>query len=64
MKLSIKWNSHPPRTFEAVITNNLVLCCSTHELQDQNQELLKIVRELGAKMKAEEQDYCIVTEKG
>jgi nucleoprotein TPR len=64
MKISIKWNPHPPRAFEAAITNNLVLCCSTHELQDQNQKLLKIVRELGAKMKAEEQDYRIAMEKG
>jgi nucleoprotein TPR len=53
----------PAENIEAVITNNLVLFRSTHELQDQNQKLLKIVRELGAKMEAEEQDYRAAMEK-
>lgn len=53
----------PAETIEAVITNNLVLFRSTGELQAQNQKLLKIVRELGAKMEAEEQDYRAAMEK-
>jgi nucleoprotein TPR len=53
----------PAENIEAVITNNLVLFRSTAELQDQNQKLLKIVRELGAKMEAEEQDYRAAMEK-
>ena len=53
----------PAENIEAVITNNLVLFRSTRELQDQNQKLLKIVRELGAKMEAEEQDYRAAMEK-
>jgi len=55
--------SPPAENIEAVITNNLVLFRSTAELQDQNQKLLKIVRELGEKMEAEEQDYRAVMEK-
>jgi nucleoprotein TPR len=53
----------PAENIEAVITNNLVLFRSTRELQGQNQKLLKIVRELGAKMEAEEQDYRAAMEK-
>ncbi len=47
----------PAENIEAVITNNLVLFRSIPALQDQNQKLLKVVRELGAKMEAEEQEY-------
>jgi nucleoprotein TPR len=47
----------PAENIEAVITNNLVLFRSIGGLQEQNQKLLKIVRELGAKMEAEEKDY-------
>lgn len=53
----------PAENIEAVITNNLVLFRSTNELQEQNQKLLKIVRELGEKMEAEEQDYRSAMEK-
>jgi nucleoprotein TPR len=42
---------------EGVISNNLVLFRSIDELQGQNQKLLRIVRELGAKLEAEEKDY-------
>ncbi|KAG2344469.1 hypothetical protein BDR05DRAFT_975520 [Suillus weaverae] len=42
---------------DAVITNNLVLFRSIGGLQEQNQKLLKIVRELGSKMEAEEREY-------
>ncbi|KAG1774477.1 hypothetical protein EV702DRAFT_1280581, partial [Suillus placidus] len=42
---------------DAVITNNLILFCSIGGLQEQNQKLLKIVRELGSKMEAEEHEY-------
>ncbi|KAI0081625.1 hypothetical protein K474DRAFT_1635534 [Panus rudis PR-1116 ss-1] len=47
----------PAEDIEAVITNNLVLFRSIPQLQEQNQKLLKIVRELGAKMEAEEKEY-------
>lgn len=42
---------------EEVITNNLVLFKSLPDLQLQNQKLLKIVRELGAKMESEEREW-------
>ncbi|OJA16044.1 hypothetical protein AZE42_05491 [Rhizopogon vesiculosus] len=47
----------PADNIDAVITNNLVLFRSISGLQEQNQKLLKIVRELGAKMEAEEREY-------
>ncbi|KAG2147462.1 uncharacterized protein EDB93DRAFT_1147386 [Suillus bovinus] len=47
----------PAENINAVITNNLVLFRSIGGLQEQNQKLLKIVRELGSKMEAEERDY-------
>ncbi|KAJ7132943.1 hypothetical protein C8R46DRAFT_1181193 [Mycena filopes] len=49
--------SAPPETIDGVITNNLVLFQSIGQLQEQNQKLLKIVRELGDKMEGEERDY-------
>ena len=53
----------PGYNIEAVITNNLVLFRSIPSLQEQNQRLLKIVRELGAKMEAEEREYRGALEK-
>lgn len=50
-------NIAPAENIDAVITNSLVLYRSIPELQEQNQKLLKIVRELGAKMESEERDY-------
>ncbi|KAG6903157.1 hypothetical protein C0995_004704 [Termitomyces sp. Mi166 len=47
----------PAEDTEAVITNHLVLFRSVGSLQEQNQKLLKIVREMGRKMEAEERDY-------
>jgi nucleoprotein TPR len=47
----------PAENVEEVITDNLVLFASIEELQEQNQKLLKVVRELGAKMEAEEREY-------
>jgi nucleoprotein TPR len=47
----------PAENIEGVITDNLVLFSSIGELQEQNQKLLKITRELGAKMEAEESEY-------
>ncbi|KAL0058021.1 Protein mlp1 [Marasmius tenuissimus] len=47
----------PAEDVESVITNHLVLYRSIDNLQEQNQKLLKIVRELGQKMENEEQDY-------
>lgn len=53
----------PADNIDAVITNNLVLFRSIPVLQEQNQKLLKIVRELGTKMEAEERDYREALEK-
>lgn len=53
----------PAENIEDVITNNLVLFRSIPALQEQNQKLLKIVRELGAKMEAEEKEYRDTLEK-
>ncbi|KAI0330460.1 hypothetical protein GY45DRAFT_1323591 [Cubamyces sp. BRFM 1775] len=50
-------STRPAEDIEAVITNNLVLFRSIPQLQEQNQKLLKIVRELGAKLESEEKDY-------
>lgn len=47
----------PAEDTETIITNNLVLFKSVNGLQEQNQKLLKIVRELGRKMESEEKDY-------
>jgi len=47
----------PATNMEEVITNNLVRFRSIQGLQEQNQRLLKIVRDLGAKMEAEEKEY-------
>ncbi|KAJ6621758.1 hypothetical protein B0H10DRAFT_944117 [Mycena sp. CBHHK59/15] len=47
----------PAETIDGVITNNLVLFQSIEQLQEQNQKLLKVVRELGDKMEGEERDY-------
>ena len=47
----------PAENIEAVITNNLVLFRSIPQLQEQNQKLLKIVRELGSKLESEEKEY-------
>ena len=47
----------PPINMEEVITNNLVRFRSIQGLQQQNQKLLQIVRDLGAKMEAEEKEY-------
>lgn len=53
----------PAEDTEAVITNNLVLFKSIGDLQEQNQKLLKIVRELGRKMENEEREYREAMEK-
>lgn len=42
---------------EDVITNNLVLFTTLPGMQIQNQKLLRIVRELGAKMESEEKEW-------
>ncbi|KAJ6584124.1 hypothetical protein DFH09DRAFT_1434376 [Mycena vulgaris] len=47
----------PAETIDGVITNNLVLFQSIGQLQEQNQKLLKAVRELGDKMEGEEREY-------
>ncbi|RPD77586.1 hypothetical protein L226DRAFT_326460 [Lentinus tigrinus ALCF2SS1-7] len=49
--------TRPAENIEAVITNNLVLYRSIPQLQEQNQKLLKIVRELGEKLESEEKEY-------
>ena len=50
-------NTAPPQNIDEVITNNLVLFRSIPGLQEQNQKLLKIVRDLGAKLETEEREY-------
>ncbi|KAI5123451.1 hypothetical protein M0805_008822 [Coniferiporia weirii] len=47
----------PAENIDAVITNNLVLYRSIPQLQEQNQKLLRIVRDLGARMETEESEY-------
>jgi nucleoprotein TPR len=47
----------PAQNVDDVITDNLVLFVSIAELQEQNQKLLKIVRELGEKLEDEEREY-------
>ena len=53
----------PAENIDEVITNNLVLFRSIPALQAQNQKLLGIVREMGAKMEAEEREYRETLEK-
>ncbi|KAH9977476.1 hypothetical protein BJV74DRAFT_946992 [Russula compacta] len=56
-------NSVPAENIDEVITNHLVLFRSIPALQAQNQKLLGIVREMGAKMEAEEREYREALEK-
>ncbi|KAI0260660.1 hypothetical protein BC834DRAFT_925773 [Gloeopeniophorella convolvens] len=53
----------PADTIDEVITNHLVLFRSVPALQAQNQKLLGIVREMGAKMEAEEREYRAALER-
>jgi nucleoprotein TPR len=53
----------PAENIDEVIGNNLVLFRSVPALQAQNQKLLGIVREMGAKMEAEEREYREALEK-
>ena len=53
----------PADNIDEVITNHLVLFRSIPTLQAQNQKLLGIVREMGAKMEAEEREYREALEK-
>ena len=53
----------PADNIDEVITNHLVLFRSLPALQAQNQKLLGIVREMGAKMEAEEREYRETLEK-
>ena len=55
--------AEPASDIESVITNNLVLFRSIPQLQEQNQKLLKITRELGARLEQEERDYKEVLER-
>jgi nucleoprotein TPR len=56
-------STSPAENIDEVITNNLVLFRSIPALQAQNQKLLGIVREMGAKMEAEEREYREALEK-
>ncbi|KAI9449362.1 hypothetical protein BJY52DRAFT_1215953 [Lactarius psammicola] len=56
-------NAVPADNIDEVITNHLVLFRSVPALQAQNQKLLGIVREMGAKMEAEEREYRETLEK-
>ncbi|KAI0667763.1 hypothetical protein C8Q78DRAFT_1052496 [Trametes maxima] len=56
-ELELDDSARPAEDIEAVITNNLVLFRSIPQLQEQNQKLLKIVRELGTRLESEEKEY-------
>jgi nucleoprotein TPR len=56
-------NTSPADNIDEVITNHLVLFRSLPALQAQNQKLLGVVREMGAKMEAEEREYREALEK-
>jgi nucleoprotein TPR len=56
-------STSPAENIDEVITNHLVLFRSIPALQGQNQKLLGIVREMGAKMEAEEREYREALEK-
>jgi nucleoprotein TPR len=47
----------PAASVDEVITNNLVLFRNIEGLQEQNQKLLKVTREMGEKMENEEREY-------
>ncbi|KAF6755929.1 hypothetical protein DFP72DRAFT_895626 [Ephemerocybe angulata] len=47
---------HPATDVDEVITSHLVLFRNIENLQEQNQRLLKVTRELGAKMESEERE--------
>ncbi|KAF5340774.1 hypothetical protein D9611_007504 [Ephemerocybe angulata] len=47
----------PATDVDEVITSHLVLFRNIENLQEQNQRLLKVTRELGAKMESEEREY-------
>lgn len=52
-----------PVAVNQVITNNLVLFKNINGLQAQNQKLLSVVRDLGARLENEEQEYKVVMER-
>jgi nucleoprotein TPR len=56
-------STSPAENIDEVITNHLVLFRSIPALQAQNQKILGIVREMGAKMEAEEREYREALEK-
>lgn len=57
-ELDVDSNTAPSAdSIQEVITNNLVLFRSIPALQEQNQKLLKIIRDLGDKLESEEKDY-------
>ncbi|KAH9936573.1 uncharacterized protein B0H18DRAFT_974482 [Fomitopsis serialis] len=56
-ELGLDENPRPAENIEEVITNHLVLFRSIPQLQEQNQKLLRVVRDLGAKMESEEKEY-------
>jgi len=62
-ELEVDESTAPAENIDEVITNNLVLFRSVPALQAQNQKLLGIVREMGAKMEAEEREYREALEK-
>lgn len=62
-ELEVDDSTAPADNIDEVITNHLVLFRSLPALQAQNQKLLGIVREMGAKMEAEEREYRETLEK-
>ena len=62
-ELEAKEGNVPAENINEVITNHLLIFCNILALQAQNQKLLRIVREMGAKMIAEECKYREMLEK-
>ena len=62
-ELEVDESTAPAENIDEVITNHLVLFRNIAALQSQNQKLLGIVREMGAKMEAEEREYRDALEK-
>ena len=61
--MEVDESTAPAESIDEVITNHLVLFRNIPALQAQNQKLLGIVREMGAKMETEEREYRETLEK-
>jgi nucleoprotein TPR len=62
-ELEANKNPAPAENIDKVITNHLVLFCNILAQKAQNQKLLRIVHNIGAKIEAEECEYYEALEK-